>query len=442
MVDMISHLKSGKSYVGFIRAEHILKGSPKLLTHLHILFNAMLQHSFIPTLMLRGTITPLVKDRDGDLSASTNYRPITLSLIFIQMYEMLKKAKFGYFLPKSELQFGFRSGISTSHAIFTLKKTANYFVEKNSRVFLAFLDCSKAFDKISHWGLFLKLVQYKVPLCFLLSVMFLYLNMSCTVKWNKELSYAFDIPTGTKQGGILSPDIFSKYLHDLIKQLQASGFGCHIIKLCIACIFFADDIVLLSPSRYGLQRLLDICANYCRKFCLDFNVNKSKVMIVSRKCVSYDNLCSLRLNDTELEYVHEYKYLGVNLNTGNGLCFPATSTIRSFHRAANSVLHGRVKPSQQVQMRLIYSNCVPILTYGCAVKEYSAADMRRCHVALNNVIRKIFSFAVWQGIRHIRISCGFKCVYELFERARCKFISSASCSANTVIACLASLTSD
>ena len=120
MVDMISHLKSGKSYVGFIRAEHILKGSPKLLTHLHILFNAMLQHSFIPTLMLRGTITPLVKDRDGDLSASTNYRPITLSLIFIQMYEMLKKAKFGYFLPKSELQFGFRSGISTSHAIFTL----------------------------------------------------------------------------------------------------------------------------------------------------------------------------------------------------------------------------------------------------------------------------------------------------------------------------------
>ena len=145
--------------------------------------------SFIPTMMLRGNITPLVKDRDGDLSDSSNYRPITLSLIFVQMYERLQKAKFGYFLPKSDSQFGFRSGISTSHAIFTLKKSVDFFTANNSNVFLAFLDCSKAFDRISHWGLFLKLIQCNVPLCFLLSVMFLYLNMSCTVKWNDEKSW-------------------------------------------------------------------------------------------------------------------------------------------------------------------------------------------------------------------------------------------------------------
>ena len=113
---------------------------------MHILFNAMLQHSFIPTLMLRGNICPLVKDREGDLSSSSNYRPITLSLIFIQMYEVLLRAKFGYFFPKSDLQFGFKSRISTSHAIYTLKKTVEYFIENKSRVFLSFLDCSKAFD--------------------------------------------------------------------------------------------------------------------------------------------------------------------------------------------------------------------------------------------------------------------------------------------------------
>ena len=71
------------------------------------------------------------------------------------------------------------------------------------------------------------------------------------------------------------------------------------------------------------------------------------------------------------------------ISSDRGLRFPATSSIRSFHRAANSLFYGRVKPDKHVLMRLLYSNCVPILTYGCAVKEYSAADMLRCNVALN-----------------------------------------------------------
>ena len=127
---------------------------------------------------------------------------------------------------------------------------------------MSYLDCSKAFDRISHWGLFLKLMERGVPLCFLLCIMFLYLNMSCTVKWNGSMSGEFSISTGTKQGGILSPNFFAFYMHDLIKILKKSGYGCYVIQACIACIFFADDIVLLSPSRLGLQRLLDICASY------------------------------------------------------------------------------------------------------------------------------------------------------------------------------------
>ena len=95
MVNMISKMRTGKSYAGFVRAEHILHGSPKLVIHLQILFNAMLQHSYIPTLLLRGNISPLVKDRDGNVSDSANYRAITLSSIFIQMFETLQKAKFG-----------------------------------------------------------------------------------------------------------------------------------------------------------------------------------------------------------------------------------------------------------------------------------------------------------------------------------------------------------
>ena len=126
------------------------------------------------------------------------------------------------------------------------------------------------------------------------------------------------------------------------------------------------------------------------------------------------------------------------LNSDKGLCFSAMSTIRSFHQAANSVLHGRIKPDPHVLMKLLYTNCVPIITYACAVKQFSAADMHKCHVAVNNAIRKIFSFAVWQSIRHLRISYGYLSIYELFEKARRKFMASVSCSANAIVAKLAS----
>ena len=51
MLTVLFKLKTGKSSASFIRAEHILYGSPKLAWHLHLLFNAMIQHSYdsVPT---------------------------------------------------------------------------------------------------------------------------------------------------------------------------------------------------------------------------------------------------------------------------------------------------------------------------------------------------------------------------------------------------------
>ena len=226
-------------------------------------------------------------------------------------------------------------------------------------------------------------------------------------------------------------------MHDLIEQLTNSGYGTYVIQMCISCIFFADDVVLLSPSRYGLQELLDICGAYCDRFCLDFNVKKSKIMIIGKnsKC----DYCALTIHGAPLDHVSEYKYLGVNLCANKGLCFSSTTAIRSFYRAANSILHSRVKPKNEVLMKLLYANCVPILTYGCAVKEYSASEMYRCHVAINNAIRKIYSFAMWQSIRQVRLASGYDSIYEIFAKSKAKFMSSAATSSNTVVHHLATI---
>jgi len=47
-----------------------------------------------------------------------------------------------------------------------LKQTASYFVAHGSSVHAVFLDVSKAFNQVLHMKLFEKLIQRKMPMCF------------------------------------------------------------------------------------------------------------------------------------------------------------------------------------------------------------------------------------------------------------------------------------
>ena len=58
-------------------------------------------------------------------------------------------------------------------------------------MYIDFLDASKAFDRLVHKGLFLKLLQKGLPLCFIDLIVCWYTNMYCTVKWGKRFSSPF-----------------------------------------------------------------------------------------------------------------------------------------------------------------------------------------------------------------------------------------------------------
>ena len=159
MLDVLSKLQSGKATASFLKAEHILYGSPQLSRHIHILFNAMIQHSYVPLEFLKGSITPLIKDSQGDHSSTDNYRALTLSVLLSNLFEHALLMKIGHLLVTDDLQFGYKKRHSVSHAIHTLKTTIDYFTSRGSNVFAAFLDCSKGFDKVNHNGIFIKLIQ-------------------------------------------------------------------------------------------------------------------------------------------------------------------------------------------------------------------------------------------------------------------------------------------
>ena len=433
MIDVASKVKIGKSTSGVIRPENILYGAPELMLHFHLLFNGMIQHSYVPTDFLHGVITPIVKDTKGDLADTANYRGITLSILPAKLFEFALQTKLSRFLKTDDFQFGFKQKTSSSHALFILQSTIEHFTSHGSKVYVAFLDCTKAFDRISHDGLFLKFIERGVPLCLLLCLVYWYRNMTCIVKWEGAFSRAFGVPLGIKQGGINSPDFFTCYIDDLIKLIRALGSGCHFYKILVAILLFADDMCLLAPTRSALQNLVNKCADYCERFCLNFNPKKSKVMVFSKSKIETGKYYGIYMNGQCIEYVTSIKYLGVTICSNPSFSFSASKDIANFYCSSNAILNALHKPDDCVLMHLLYTNCVPVLTYACGVKKFSSREMQDCNTALNNAIRRIFTYNRWESVRELRESLGYKSLTEIFNTTASNFFNSLSNHSNSFI---------
>ena len=319
-------MKPGKSAdEDSLSAEHLLNAPLILINRLTSLFNQMLRHAFVPSQFKRGFMIPLVKDRQGNASDTKNYRGITISPIVSKLFEHVLKGIFFEYLSTSEQQYGFKRNSSTVHALHCLKETVGHYVNSGSRVFCAFLDASKAFDRLVHSGLFLKLIEKGVPMVFLEIIMAWYDDLWCRVKWGDQLSDWFQITAGVRQGGVLSPDLYCLYADDLLTRLRKCGKGCYLINQFAAALFYADDMAILAPSVKGLLNLLRICGDYCNEFDIGLNADKSNLMYFGKKVSkSY----RLELNGKVMKWEDKFKYLGVTLKGGKVFECSITETVK------------------------------------------------------------------------------------------------------------------
>jgi len=98
-----------------------------------------------------------------------------------------------------------------------------------------------------------------------------------------------------RQGGVLSPYLFSRYIRGLIQSIASCHVGCSIGDMMVNILAYADDIVLLSPSWRGLQYLIDkltLCAESINMTC---NERKTVCMVFNPQSRSRTVLSSFSL---------------------------------------------------------------------------------------------------------------------------------------------------
>ena len=290
---------------------HLKYGPDRLFVHLSLLYNSMINHGTSSVELVEGIMLPLIKDKRSSHQKSDNYRALTLGTILSKLFETVILQNNSHIFHSSEQQFGFKSDSSTIACSFVLNETIAYYNGNDSTVFSLMLDASKAFDRVAYVKLFRKLIKRGLNPYIIRFLLNMYTQQFIRVKWNGAYSETFNVTNGVRQGGIISPLLFTMYIDDLICKLKFMGIGCHIGRYFCGLLGFADDIMLLCPTLDGLRKMIRICEEYANDHSILFNGSKSKLLIFGE----YKNQVNIVVNGESVPTCNEATYLGISINT-------------------------------------------------------------------------------------------------------------------------------
>ena len=207
----VKDLPNGKSsgLDGGLNGESMKHAQPLLCLLLSICFTSMFKHCYMPQFMINLVIIPIIKNKSRDFTDKNNYRPIALSSIISKVFEhitIIRLEKYVYNILSIWILI---RTFNRAMCIYALTEFIVYFKSRSISVYVAFLDASKAFDKISYWTLFKKLIDRHVPLYLVVILCYWYQHQAMTVKLGHCVSNSFNVTNGVRQGGILSPQLYN-----------------------------------------------------------------------------------------------------------------------------------------------------------------------------------------------------------------------------------------
>ena len=279
IVKLAKQLKSGKHDGNDgPTSDCLINGPHRLYVCLSLLFKLMVTHCYIPKHLLVGTMFPLPKVK-GLTNVSDKYRAITLSSCILKLFDLLILTSERNVLYTDVLQFGFKPECSTTLCSSMLNEVSRLFIANKSNVFSLLLDATKAFDRVNYTKLFRILLNRGINALFVKLLLKLYTSQTLRVNWQNHLSASFTVTNGVRQGGVLSPILFIVYMDELLQKLRKSGYGCYIGPHFLGALAYADDIVLVSPTKNGLKSMANICEKYSSEYNIVFNASKSQYCI-------------------------------------------------------------------------------------------------------------------------------------------------------------------
>ena len=277
--------------------------------HFMVLYNISLEKVVFPDLLKIARVSPVHKSGEPDVI--DNYRPISSLPQFSKIFERLTLDRMESFICRNNIltpcQFGFRRGRSTTLAV--IKLVSHVIKAYHEKMYSAcfFLDLRKAFDTVNHELLIKKLEHFGFRGQCSDYISSYYSNREQYVRVDGYNSFSEPVVSGVPQGSILGPLCFSLYINDLPLAVKEE------------VILFADDaaFVIISRTLAGLyekiREMFSDLSRYLNMNKLIPNSGKSKLLMFKSRPTT--DLPSFSFGGEEIEWITEYKYLGITLTS-------------------------------------------------------------------------------------------------------------------------------
>ena len=263
---------------------------------------------------------------------------------------------------------------------------------------------------------------------FLSALKSIYHNDSIKAVVNGTSTRSIYLGRGLRQGCSLSPLLFALYVVDMGQSLQMSMEGIKIGTVVVSCLFFADDLLLVSRDENGLLRLLSLVKYHADLINMEINTGKDKSEIISSvgdEGDLWDVKDDAGMSVLSLTQVIRYNYLGSPVldslhktcNEKQKLC------ISKAHKYKGSCMYVSNNGPDVVDVILAtWQNvALPSILYGTEVIPFSEATIDEIEKVQSQIAK--FALGVPIGTANIcsQIELGMKSFRHLLYEHQLKY---------------------
>ena len=282
---------------------------------LELIFKKSLEFGECPTDWRSANVTPIHKK--GDRTDPSNYRPVSLTSQICKILESIIRKHLLEHLTRNNIlrdeQHGFREGRSCLSNLLEVMEDWTQIIDEGDGLDVAYLDFRKAFDLVSHKHLIYKMSKYGIKNEVLKWVQSFLQNRTQRVVVCGEKSEQFSVTSGVPQGSVLGPILFLIFINDLpLGVISPVSLFADDSKIFSRIISEKNSAKAKEEGNYFmgnevLQNDLNNIREWARRWKMEFNVDKCKIMHIGRSNPQH----TYYMDEAELEKTVKEKDLGV-----------------------------------------------------------------------------------------------------------------------------------
>ncbi len=370
------------------------------------LFNVILNSGIFPKEWAQGEIIPVFKK--GNINDPHNYRGITLVSCLGKLFTFIINERLNAWAEENhvicENQFGFRKDKSTTDCLFILHGLIQHYLSNPRNLYCCFVDLTRAFDSVDRSVLWFKLQRAGISCKIINLIKDMYNKIQLCVKNVSHMmksfdpgrvsshvsdnvsgspndrdsnNYMFTSYSGVFQGECLSPFLFSMFINDICDYFSSrKGVGLAIEDLVLTVLMFADDMVVFSDTKSGLQEGLVALKEYCDMWGLEVNRNKTKC-VVFKKGGKIGKKEQWFYDGKELETVGQFKYLGLVFGSSGKFAKTFDNILTQSYKALfnmKALQHQYPEINIKANLHLFDTLVLPVLNYGSEIWGFAKAE--------------------------------------------------------------------